>query len=288
MASTTQNSFRQIDVLQFGEPHAGAAYLLSGRSTALIETGTARSAPVLVEVLRGLRLDWIFLTHVHLDHAGGAGILAALHPEAQVVVHPAGRRHLIDPTRLVNGVRAASPALFPEYGLPLAVPEERVRGCADGERFDLGSGLLLEAIYTPGHAPHHVCYFENSQRRLFAGDAVGHYGVAVDLPLTVPPRFDRAAALASLDRLLRLQACEIAFTHFGVATDAGDRVREYARRLEDWLEEVSERSVSETRDEIVERILALPRYAALSPIGRHLVAMCVDGALASLKSEESP
>jgi len=202
-----------VDVEQFGVPGRGAAYLVQGEGLALIETGTARSAAILRAALRGrlraaLRgrdLRFIFVTHIHLDHAGGAGYIAADHPEATVVVaSPRAIPHLIDPTRLIRGVREASRELFPLYGEPGPIPEERLHPASNSEVFDLGGGIAIEAVNSPGHAPHHVSFFERSHRYLFTGDALGNYALPVDLPLTVPPRFDLEKGLATLTRFARV------------------------------------------------------------------------------------
>ncbi len=275
-----------LDVEQFGEHGTGAAYLLRGERTALIDTGTARSAHRLLAGLHGVRLDWILITHAHLDHAGGAGVLLAEHPEATVVAHPRALLHLADPTRLEEGVRAASPDLFPYYGRPTAVPETRLRACADGETLDLGRGLVLDAVYSPGHASHHVCWFERGGRVLFAGDAVGHHDVPVDLPLTVPPRFDLKRGLATLAALRDLEPQTIAFAHFGLADRAVARLAEYAATLERWLRRVAALRSHRTDAEVVECILSEPPYNTMSPVSQHVARLCIAGALASLPIED--
>ncbi len=274
-----------LDADQFGEPGTGAVYLLRGEQTALVDSGTARSAPRLCAALRSVRLDWILLTHAHLDHAGGAGLLAADHPEATVVAHPRALPHLADPTRLEEGVRAASPDLFPYYGRPTAIPEARLRACADGETLDLGRGVVLDAVYSPGHASHHVCWFERGERVLFAGDAVGHHDVPVDLPLTVPPRFDLEKGLATLAALRALEPRTIAFAHFGLADRATDRLVEYAKTLERWIGRVAALRSRMTDDEVADCILSEPPYAEMPFVGRHVARLCIAGALASLPIE---
>jgi len=274
-----------FDVDQFGEPRTGAAYLVRGDQTALVDTGTARSVPLLTAALRGVRLDWILVTHAHLDHAGGAGALAASHPEATVLAHPRAVPHLAAPARLEEGVRAASPELFPLYGRPEPVPPSRVRECADGEALDLGQGLTLQAVYTPGHAPHHVCWFERRNAILFAGDAVGHYDVPVDLPLTVPPRFDLEKGRATLAALRSLRPRTIAFAHFGFADRAETRLVEYGRAVEEWLRRVAALRRRMTESEVVDHILGEQPLNALSSVGREVARLCIAGALASLPEE---
>ncbi|MDD4903147.1 MAG: MBL fold metallo-hydrolase [Candidatus Bipolaricaulis sp.] len=274
-----------LDLDQFGEPRSGAAYLVRGERTALVDTGTARSVPRLIDALRGVSVDSILLTHLHLDHAGGAGVIAIAHPEATIVAHPRALAHLVDPTRLEESARAANHALFPLYGRPTPIPEARLRPAADGEVLDLGRGVRLEAIYSPGHAPHHVCWFEQEERVLFAGDAVGHHDVPVDLPLTVPPRFDLEKALATLSRLRSLRPQRIAYAHFGVADRAEARLATYARDVAAWLDRIASLRARLSEDEILLEILGEPKYASLSAANRGTARLCVTGALASLPKD---
>ena len=139
-----------IDTMQFGCSQAGAVYHVHGEKHALIETGTSSAYPRIAEALGEIELDYIFVTHVHLDHAGGAGCLAHDHPRAEVVVHPRGARHLVDPTRLIESVRTVTGDLFSYYGEAIPVPEERIHVAKDGGRFDLGQGKSCELILSPG------------------------------------------------------------------------------------------------------------------------------------------
>jgi glyoxylase-like metal-dependent hydrolase (beta-lactamase superfamily II) len=272
-----------IDAHQFEERRAGAVYLTAGKRVALVETGTARAVPHLRDALRHLDLSYIFVSHAHLDHAGGAGELVLHHPSATVIAHPRAVRHLADPRRLIEGVREASGPLFPLYGDPTSIPADRLHAAADGERFDLGNGILIETIHSPGHATHHVCFFERGHRILFTGDAVGHYNVPVDLPLTVPPRFDLEASLKTLVRLRRLKPRRLAFTHFGLAGESPPKLfDQYERALTAWLTRIRSLCKTRSEEEIADEILRDPKYAALSWVNRRLVQMCVRGALLSL------
>ena len=274
-------SLTVLDATQFGESGAGCVYLLRDAKNALIDTGTAANAPRLLQALRGIRLDYAFMTHIHLDHAGAAGHLAAAHPETSFVVHPRGLTHLADPARLVAGVRAASPDLAPLYGEPLPIDRARLIPCVDGDSFALGRNRLV-VVEAPGHAPHHVCFYESTSGVLFAGDAVGHHGASVEVPLTVPPRFDLAASRASIRHLLELRPRTLAFTHFGLAENAGELLSSYPENVEAWLARIADLLVHVGEDNVADVILAEPRHAALSPIGRSVVRLCVRGALLTL------
>ena len=272
--------------MTYGVPGRGAAYLVRGQRTALIEAGTPRSADALLDALRGEDVAYVFVTHVHLDHAGAAGAIAEAHPKATIVAHPRGVRHIADPSRLIDGVRQASPDLFPLYGIPAPVPADRLHEAADGETFDLGRGIEVRAIYSPGHAPHHVCYFESESRTLFAGDAVGNYGLPVGVPLTVPPRFDVEESRATLARLLDLHPRRLAFSHFGILSDGVEaHIEQYEREITVWFEQIRAlRSDASTDDEVVRRVLGAPQCEVLTSSDRSALEMCVRGALMTLSA----
>jgi glyoxylase-like metal-dependent hydrolase (beta-lactamase superfamily II) len=271
-----------IDTGQFGRRRAGAVYLVRGRRLAVVETGTARAAPDWIGRLRRERIAYIVLTHVHLDHAGGAGLIAREHPEATVVVHPRGAGHLVDPRRLVAGTRSASPGMFPLYGDPVPISAERIHAAADGETFDLGGGVALQAIESSGHAPHHLCFFEPGSRCLFSGDALGHHGIPAAVPLTVPPRFDLDSAMDTLDRLFALDPSRVAFTHFGVVSGGRRLIEEYRVSLIEWLGRIRALGNRLSDDEVVRAILEQPENRRLSALDQQMVEMCVRGALGSL------
>ena len=279
------NSFVEvIDTEQFGLPRAGAVFAIRGSRPVLIEAGTPRTATRLLNTIGDLSPEYVFVTHIHLDHAGGAGQLAQEFPRTKIVVHERGYRHLADPGRLIDGVRSASPDLFPLYGEPLPVPEHQLLSVIGGEMFDLGQDVRLEVLATPGHAPHHICLFEHNSRTLYAGDAVGNWNNPVDVPLTVPPRFDLAKALATLEALKRLRPERLAFTHFGIANHALVQLDRYEERLLDWFETLRELSRSKPPAEVVKQVLSQPKYASLLETQRSMVAMSVHGALLSLEA----
>ncbi len=285
MSTSHDFLLRTIDVRQFGQPRAGAAFILQGARTALIETGTPRSARILVDALRGWHLDWIFVTHIHLDHAGGAGAVLRAHPEAQLLVHSRGIQHLMDPTKLVAGVRAANESLFPLYGEPVPVRPSQIRACADGDVFDLGHGIVLEAIESPGHAPHHICFYERHTGTLFVGDAAGYHDQSVRCPLTVPPRFSLQNGLDTLQRLAELRPSQIAYTHYGLTSGSMDPLSAYARALPKWLSRIDDLRHQHSEEGVVQIILQDYTPPGLSSVNEESVRMCVRGALRTLQSE---
>jgi glyoxylase-like metal-dependent hydrolase (beta-lactamase superfamily II) len=219
-----------IDSVMHGAEGVTAVYYLPGPRPAIIETAPATS---LTHVLAGLSaagvtdLDWIVLTHIHLDHAGAAGHLAQRFPRARVVVRAEGAPHLIDPSRLWASAARLYPDMEGLWGSMLPVPPDRIDAVStDGVVADLGDGRRLEAIYTPGHARHHMALFEPGSGDLFTGDAAGVFleEVGAVHPATPPPEFDLEAGLESLRRMQALRAKRAFPTHFGPSSLEPDQL----------------------------------------------------------------
>lgn len=217
----------------FVRPQFDAAYLVvhDGRG-AFIDCGTNHAVPHLLGALAqaGLdvsHVDWLILTHVHLDHAGGAGELIAQLPSARLVVHPRGARHMIDPSQLWAGALAVygEAVMEKSYGRLRPVPQERVVEAPDGHTVDL-RGRLLRCIDTPGHAKHHLAVYDSYANACFTGDTFGlsyrefdtDNGVFI-LPTTTPVQFDPDALHDSINRLLTLKPEAMYLTHYGRVED---------------------------------------------------------------------
>lgn len=199
---------------------------------AFIETGTAHTVPALLNLLeaRGIardRVRYVIPTHVHLDHASGAGLLMRELPAARLVVHPRGARHLIDPARLIAGAAAVYGAAEVErmYGEIAPVAEARVIVAADGMRLPFAAGEL-EFIDTPGHARHHFAVWDAPSRGIFSGDTFGlsyrEFDTAAGpfvMPTSSPVQFEPEAWRHTIARLLGYQPQRIYFTHYGMAAD---------------------------------------------------------------------
>jgi len=210
-----------------------AAYLIVERGrAAFVDTGTAYAVPRLLAALDALGLareavDFVIPTHVHLDHAGGAGALMRELPAATLWVHPRGARHLIDPAALWAGATAVygAEAMARSYGEVVAVPAERVRSSADGLTLEL-AGRPLAFIDTPGHARHHHCIWDEASRGWFTGDTFGlSYrdfdvdGRAWVLPTSTPVQFEPDALERSVERLLAADPACVYLTHYGRVGD---------------------------------------------------------------------
>lgn len=217
----------------YGAPQKAAIHLVrEGDRVAIIDTGVNASAPGLHAALDELgvhpeQVSLIILTHIHLDHAGGAGTLMQLFGQAQLVVHPRGARHMMDPTRLVAGTVEVYGATQTQrmYGDILPVEADRVVEVADGETIDF-NGRALTVLHTPGHALHHLCLVDSASGHIFSGDTFGlsyrhldRDGRAFIFPTTTPVQFDPAALHASIDRLRSFEPDAIYLTHYGRVTD---------------------------------------------------------------------
>ena len=208
-----------------------AAYLvLEGGRAAFIDTGTGQSVPRLMAALEahGLQpadVDWVIATHVHLDHAGGAGPLMRVLPNATFAVHPDGARHMIDPSRLEASARAVYGEDYDRHHGPLVpIPEARLHSVADGEVLNLGR-RALRCVHTPGHARHHLSVWDARSRSWFCGDTFGISYRELDsargayiVPSTSPVQFDPDALRASLRRVLSEAPEAVYVTHYGRVT----------------------------------------------------------------------
>lgn len=261
-------------------PGFAASYLVTERGrAAFVETGTRHSVPRLLQALhaKGLHphdVDYVIVTHVHLDHAGGAGELMRHLPNARLIVHPRGARHMIDPVRLVAGTTAVygEEKMHAYYGDVVPVSAERIMAAWDGYSVALNGRPLL-FLDTPGHARHHVCVLDERSRGIFSGDTFGLSYRAFDtangpfiFPTTTPVQFDPDAMHASIDRLMGYNPAIMYLTHFGPVSD----LPRLASDLHHW----------------VDRFVRLARSVADGGDQRHarLVHGLTDGLLAGVKA----
>ncbi|GIU96590.1 MAG: MBL fold metallo-hydrolase [Actinomycetota bacterium] len=232
-------------------------FLLAAREPVLIESASAADADAVRGALDGLGLGpgdlaHIVVTHIHLDHAGGAGVLLERFPRATLWVHEAGARHLVDPERLVASTARTygHERMRALYGLPRPVPAERVRAVADGARIPLGD-RALEVIHAPGHASHHIALLDDASGALFCGEGVGVYlpWAHCIRPALPPPEVDVEAALATIERFRERAPAHLLATHFGPLppedgfTRGAERIRRWSRAVRRRLEADPEASV---------------------------------------------
>ena len=183
-------------------------------------------------------IDYIILTHIHIDHAGGVGTAIGEMSRAKVLAHSRARSHLIDPTMLWKASVETLGALALKYGKIEPVPEDRLVAATDLMKLDLGRGLILEIYHTPGHAAHHLSLFDRANGVLIAGEAAG---VCIDgiIRLATPPPFKLEEALSSVDRLIALEPQRLCYGHFGCYDNALERLSFIRQRLVTWYEIVS-------------------------------------------------
>jgi glyoxylase-like metal-dependent hydrolase (beta-lactamase superfamily II) len=193
-------------------------------------------------------VDYIILTHIHLDHAGGTGTLLKSLPNATVVAHSRAIAHLIEPTKLWEASLSTLGDLALRYGQIESVPAERIVAAEEGMKITLGEKLELEVYLTPGHATHHLSLFEKSSSLLFAGEAAGACINGCLRPATPPP-FKLEEALASLDKLIGLKPENICYGHFGCYGDGLKRLKSYREKLLRWHEVVNSQAKKGTSPE---------------------------------------
>jgi glyoxylase-like metal-dependent hydrolase (beta-lactamase superfamily II) len=231
-------------------PQHTACYLLhDAGELALVDTGTSNNIPALLQTLRELgfapsQVRWILPTHVHLDHAGGAGALLQACDNATLATHHCGLPHMIAPERLQQGATAVYGEKFfrQSFGTLIPAPEERCLALNDNDRLDLGRHQLL-FIDTPGHANHHGCFFHETKANLYTGDTFGlhyepldHSGVPWLMATTTPVAFDPELWMQSLDRMMALEPQRACLTHYGPLSDPQQWQQQLRQSIQDHVE----------------------------------------------------
>ena len=227
------NGIMAVDSGCGGRPQFDAVhFIIENGSAAIIDTAMNSGVPLLLEALaaqnvRAEQVEYVMLTHIHLDHAGAAGTLMKLLPQAKLVVHPRGARHMIEPARLLAGTVAVygAEAVQRIYGDILPVPAARIIEAQHGQTLDLNGRKLL-LLDTPGHARHHICIRDERTGHIFTGDTFGlsyrefdRDGRCFAFPTTTPVQFDPAALHQSIDMLMKYSPQAIYVTHYGQVRD---------------------------------------------------------------------
>ncbi|WP_017470489.1 MBL fold metallo-hydrolase [Amphibacillus jilinensis] len=241
---TNQTDISIIDLNDLNLPERTGSYILHAEKLTLIETSASPSIPYLLAGLNDLNIDpadisYIIVTHIHLDHAGGVGLLLESCPNAKVIVHPRGERHLKDPSKLIQGAKAVYGEQFDQLFDPIVpVPSDRLITKADLDRLEISNDRTLTFYDTPGHAKHHFSIHDSKSNAIFTGDTLGiRYPVSMTngteliLPSTSPNQFDPNAMLASMKRIRELNVDAIYFGHYG-KSDYPDLVY---HQLSQWL-----------------------------------------------------
>jgi glyoxylase-like metal-dependent hydrolase (beta-lactamase superfamily II) len=243
-----QNYGNGIHVFDSGylKPGLDAIHLIveDGRA-AFVDSGVASSLPHALAALQTLGLgveavDYLILTHVHLDHAGGAGVMMRNFPNAKLVVHPRGVRHMVDPAKLIAGASVVYGDAYVRdvYGEIAPIASERIIAAHDGDVVMLGD-RPLRCLDTPGHALHHICIHDPKSNGVFTGDVCGLAYAALDvgehrfiIPTTTPSQFDPDAMRASIERLVALEPAALYLPHYGRVPDVPRIGADLLRRLD--------------------------------------------------------
>jgi glyoxylase-like metal-dependent hydrolase (beta-lactamase superfamily II) len=237
-----------LDVNWTGRPRSIAAALLeSDGQRAIVDPGPGSTLATLRELLqsRGIGvadLNAILLTHIHLDHAGATGSLVRENPRLAVYVHQLGAPHMSDPSKLLASAARLWPDTLQElFGETLPVPAENLRILQGGETLKVGA-RKLDVVYTPGHASHHVSYFDDAEGVAFVGDTTGVHieNAPYILPATPPPDIDLEIWDKSMDTILARRPARLCLTHFGYSDHPAAHIAEFRERLHRWAEVAAE------------------------------------------------
>ena len=259
---------------EYSRPLHDASHLINeGGKAAFVDTGVNDSVPLLLDALsrQGLApgdVEFVFVTHVHLDHAGGAGTLMRELPNARCVLHPRGAPHMVDPAKLVAGTEAVygKEKARAMYGVIQPIAEERIVVAEDGQWFDL-NGRRLQAIYTEGHARHHYVLYDPASRGVFTGDSFGvsyrEHDTArgpIVFPTTTPVHFDPDEAHRAVDRITGLAPEQLYLTHYSRVTDVERLAAEMHAALDAYVEIALAHADDPNRGEVIQASL-LDYYA---------------------------
>lgn len=258
-----------IDGFDLDVPNRTGTYVIDEEELTIIETGPSPSVKYIKKGLEmlGFTLDqvkYIIVTHIHLDHAGGAGLLIKECPNAQVVVHPRGERHLVDPRKLAAGARAIYGDSFSELFDPIVpIPEDRLLVKTEGDTLKIGPNCTLKFFDTPGHAKHHFSIYDPVSNGMFTGDTTGvrydqliKEGIDFYLPSTSPNHFDPNAMRKSIKRIKEMNLDRIYFGHFGMTEEPEKALKQVSDWLEVYVEE-GEQAMMEGKgyDDLSSRLL---------------------------------
>ncbi len=254
-----------IDVQCYRQNFAASHLIIEGESAAFVDVGTSYSTPLLLQALEikdipRENVEYVIVTHIHLDHAGGAGELMRHLPNAKFIVNPRGARHMIDPEKLIGAAMAVygEEQVKADYGEIVPIPQERVIEANDGLSIDMNGRTFL-LFDTPGHAKHHSCLFDERSQSIFSGDAFGltYHELDTDrgafiVPTTSPAHFDPVTMRQSIERIMSYRPQNIFFTHFSHAGNIPQLGADLLQRLDDFLDVAySVRDAGEQRHQLL-------------------------------------
>ena len=254
-----------VDTGMYGTSEYGSVYLFDTERPAIVDSGIGTNYERILDAMESIgiapsELSYVLLTHVHLDHAGGAGFLAA-ETNADVYVHESGASFLADPERIWEGTKAAVGEQIRFYTEPKPVPEDRLVPIGDGSTIDLGS-RTLEVHHAPGHAFHQVVFYDADADAVFSADAAGIYAREIDtvFETSPPPGFDLKQVIEDARMLQRIDPETICYAHFGPVA-AEDRFGTYIDVITEWIEAVDQKRAELEDDEAV-----IDHFVRTSPV----------------------
>ncbi len=293
---SVDNHITAIDHNLLGVPGVGVTYVVRGEEIALIETGTSLTVPATLEGLDTLGIQreavgHIICTHIHMDHAGGAGYLADALPRASVYIHTDSLPHLIDPSKLMPSVRrAVGEEAWSLTGEILPTSPERLKP-AENLRLDLGKEVILEALATPGHSPDHISYRDLRSGGMFLGDAAGLSMPQHNLhfPVTPVPTYNLETHRATIDMLRHQDIGRLYITHYGPHDDVQATLQKSLDRLDELVALVEEALATGNDDvpALAARYVSYPPNGPAGVVARSWSQMSVAGMMRYFKKRTS-
>ncbi len=248
------------DVHMFDQPEFGSIYLIDDEKVALVETGTSHDVEPILAALKAFdrkpaEVDALVVSHIHLDHAGGAGFLLDSMPDATVYVHHRGSKHLADPTRLLASAREALQEQADAFGTMRPIPADRLVAVKEGDTLDLGHRVLTFHD-SPGHAPHELTISDSKNGCVYTGDAAGLWFPRDSLlmPITPAPAFDLEQNLAVFQRLLETKPRALLFSHYGPHTEPAQAAEQQMVQYSLWASFVRARKKAASERQMVDEL----------------------------------
>lgn len=271
----------QIELIDKSEGGRSTGYVINSEQKTIVEMGASVSVPRVLAALEELQLSreeitYVIVTHIHLDHAGGAGLLLEKLPNAKLIVHPRGAKHMADPSKLIAGAKQVYGDEFDRLFAPiLPVPSERMIIAEDGMELSIGKQRTLFFYDSPGHAYHHFAVYDPASKGIFSGDSIGMstpllqeaFGVEFYAPSSSPTQFDPDAMIATLQRLNQLGAEQVYITHYGRHGNARRVIAENIERTEAYARIAEEAYQKEATWEYIAKELRAYFHQELAKLG---------------------
>ncbi|MCS7116532.1 MAG: MBL fold metallo-hydrolase [Nitrososphaerota archaeon] len=231
-------------------------YLINDEKKMIIDAGYDIVTEDLIRILKelGIDIDYIAITHIHLDHAGGVNLLLRNFPNAKVIVHERGLPHLLNPSKLWESVLSVLGESAKGYSKPTPIPIDSIIVGKEGSVFNLGDAKV-RVLEAPGHSPHHLCFFDGSC--IFLGDVAGIYEDGIVIPSTPPPNFDYSKSIQTIDRIINLNPKILCYAHYDFSNDPKNLIL-YKERLKLWLKVIA-KNLNDDNERLIDKILEVDK-----------------------------